>query len=115
MRWSFDAPMPITITIKQVPERLARKLRARALGNHRSLQRELMVILEEAVAEPYAVQERYTRPYDVKPRTSTKTAPTHGPRMTLRELWARSRELGAASAGESTQIVRKLRDERHRR
>ena len=40
---------PVTITIRNVPEPLVEGLRARAKDNHRSLQEELLVILEEAL------------------------------------------------------------------
>jgi plasmid stability protein len=41
--------MPKSLSIKDVPDDIAARLRARAAGNHRSLQGELMIILEEAV------------------------------------------------------------------
>jgi plasmid stability protein len=105
--------MPVTLTIKQVPERLARKLRARAAAHHRSLQGELMVILNEAVAEAAVIAEPGAA-YQVKRRPRTKI-PAHGRRLTLAELWERSRRLGSRSPSESASIVRTLRDERHRR
>lgn len=43
--------MPINLSIKNVPEPLADRLRARAERNHRSLQGELMAIIESAVAD----------------------------------------------------------------
>jgi antitoxin FitA len=43
--------MPVNLSIKNVPDELAVRLRQRAAENHRSLQGELMVILEEAIAE----------------------------------------------------------------
>ncbi len=43
--------MSINLSIKGVPEPLAERLRARAERNHRSLQGELMQIIEHAVAE----------------------------------------------------------------
>ena len=43
--------MSINLSIKGVPETLAERLRARAERNHRSLQGELMQIIEHAVAE----------------------------------------------------------------
>ena len=43
--------MPVTLTIKQVRDRTADRLRTRAAANHRSLQGELMAILEEAVLQ----------------------------------------------------------------
>ena len=39
------------LSIKNVPEPLAEALRQRAAANHRSLQRELMVIIEAAVQQ----------------------------------------------------------------
>lgn len=43
--------MPVNLSIKNVPDELASRLRQRAAGNHRSLQGELMAILEESTAE----------------------------------------------------------------
>ena len=42
--------MPVTLTIKQVPDELAAKLRALAARNHRSIQGELMCALEVLLA-----------------------------------------------------------------
>jgi antitoxin FitA len=44
--------MPVNLSIKNVPEAMAAKLRERADRNHRSLQGELMAILENAAIEP---------------------------------------------------------------
>ena len=41
--------MPVNLSIKKVPDTLANRLRQRAEQAHRSLQGELMAILEEAV------------------------------------------------------------------
>ena len=107
--------MPVTLTIKQVPERIAKKLRARAAANHRSLQGELMTILNEALGEstPLTASEPEAPSYRLKGRP--REAPSHGRRLTLSELWERSRRLGGKSPSESASIVRRLRDERHRR
>jgi len=43
--------MTVSLSIKDVPDALAAKLRARAARNHRSLQRELMAIVEAAALE----------------------------------------------------------------
>jgi plasmid stability protein len=109
--------VPVTLTIKQVPDRVADKLRLRAAASHRSLQGELMAILEEAVLQgaPQARQPE-PPPYAVKPpakAAASKTVPAHGKRMTLDELWERARRLGPPSKSESAAIVRKLRDERY--
>ena len=41
--------MPVNLSIKNVPDGVAEALRQRAAGHHRSLQGELMVILEESL------------------------------------------------------------------
>ncbi len=43
--------MGVSLSIKDVPEALAARLRERAQRNHRSLQRELMALVEQAAAE----------------------------------------------------------------
>ncbi len=40
------------LSVKDVPDALAERLRQRAAQNHRSLQGELMAIIEQAVREP---------------------------------------------------------------
>ncbi len=44
--------MPVNLSIKDVPDTLAESLRQRAARHHRSLQGELMAIVEQAAAEP---------------------------------------------------------------
>jgi plasmid stability protein len=44
--------MSVNLSIKEVPEHVAAALRQRAQRNHRSLQGELMAIVEQAVSEP---------------------------------------------------------------
>ena len=44
--------MAVNLSIKGVPETIAVRLRLRAERNHRSLQGELMAIIEEAVEDP---------------------------------------------------------------
>lgn len=43
--------MPVNLSIKNVPDELASRLRERAARNHRSLQGELMAILEQTVTD----------------------------------------------------------------
>ncbi len=107
--------MPVTLTIKQVPDRTAEKLRLRAAASHRSLQGELMAILEEAVLRGAPqTREPAPPPYAAKRGARGKIA-AHGKRLTLGELWERSRRFGPASKSESAAIVRALRDERYGR
>jgi plasmid stability protein len=43
--------MPVNFSIKSVPDEIAEELRERAARNHRSLQGELMAIIEEAAGK----------------------------------------------------------------
>ncbi len=74
----------MNLSIKNVPDQLARRLRKRAERNRRSLQKELIVILEES--------------------TGTGLAP--------REALGRIRALGLRTPGESVRMIRELRDVR---
>lgn len=105
--------MPVTLTIKQVPDRLAQKLRTRAAANHRSLQGELMAILTETVDPASRAAEPDPPVYLAN--AAKKKVPAHGRKLSLQELWERSRKLGPKSQSESAKSVRQLRDERHRR
>lgn len=80
--------MPVNLSIKNVPEAIAERLKARAASNHRSLQGELMSILQ-AVASA-------------------------SPTMSLDEIWAQGKQLGLAGESEAAKIVREMRDARNR-
>ena len=75
-----------SLSIKNVPDELVERLRARAKEHHRSLQGEIMTILEEATLAP--------------------------PRLTVRELGERMRRLGFRTGDDSTRWIRELRDAR---
>ena len=63
--------MPVNLSIKNVPDTLAAKLRERAARNHRSLQGELMAILESAAGEPNVGGANAGAPqYEVEPGTT---------------------------------------------
>lgn len=80
--------MPVDFSIKQVPDKVARKLRDRARRNHRSLQGELRAILDEATGE--------------RPGT-----------LTVQQAYDRARALGHVDTGESiVDMIRRMRDER---
>ena len=74
-----------SLSIKNVPEEVVVRLRAQARLHHRSLQGELMTILEDA------------------------TMPS---RMTVRELGERMRRLGLRTGDDSTAWIREDRDAR---
>jgi antitoxin FitA len=44
--------MPVSLSIKNAPDEIVVRLKERAAKNHRSLQGELLAIIEEAVREP---------------------------------------------------------------
>jgi hypothetical protein len=54
----LEAVMGVSLSIKDVPEALAERLRLRAARNHRSLQRELMAIVEAAAGSGAGVAQR---------------------------------------------------------
>jgi plasmid stability protein len=78
--------MPVNLSIKNVPDEIAQKIKRRAAKNHRSLQGELMSIIEAAVA---------------------KNEP-----MTPAELLREVRSLGLSTPAESRHMVRDDRDAR---
>jgi plasmid stability protein len=80
--------VPVNLSIKNAPDDVVQRLRERAARNHRSLQGELMAIIEEA-AKPV----RY---------------------LTVGEVVERARALGLHSPDESADIVRADRDTGHR-
>jgi plasmid stability protein len=75
----------VTLSVKQVPRHVARRLKARAARNHRSLQGELLAILTEAAE---------TR--------------------TIGELAALVAQLGVSTPAESAAMIRADRDGRRR-
>lgn len=80
--------MPVDLSIKRVPDEIAERLRERAASHHRSLQGELMAMLEGYVAE---------------------TAP-----LTLFQLNELSRSAGLRTSSESVEMIRADRDGRRR-
>jgi len=80
--------MPVNLSIKNVPDELVERLRKRAKRHHRSLQGELMAILEEALYPLY---------------------PKH---LTVEEAYRRVRNLGLETGDETVALVREDRDAR---
>lgn len=78
--------MPVNLSIKNAPDDVVQRLRERAERHHRSLQGELMAIIEAAVREE---------------RPSTPAA-----------ILAEVRRLGLSTPGEAVAIVRADRDAR---
>jgi plasmid stability protein len=78
--------MPVTLSIKNAPDDVVQRLKARARKNHRSLQGELLAIIEEA-----ATPSRALTPGEV-----------------LREV----RALGLRTPSEASRMIRADRDAR---
>jgi plasmid stability protein len=78
--------MPVTLSVKNVPDAVARRLRARAKRNHRSLQGELLAIVEEATEAP------------------ARTSP--------QDVLALIRRLGLATPSGAAETIRQTRDAR---
>jgi plasmid stability protein len=81
----YNGAMSLSLSVKDVPEEVAQALRERAARNHRSLQGELLHILESAV----------------RPKPFQAAA-----------LRQQIRKLGFTTPGDSTTIIRKDRDGR---
>ena len=110
--------MPVDFSVKRVPDAVARRLRERAERHHRSLQRELLCIIEAAAREDVAggVAEPRPEPYAIARVSQPKSEgrKSRG-RLSLDELWERARRLGGPIPGEpATGIIRRDRDERSR-
>lgn len=77
--------MSVNLSIKNVPEHLAQRLRERAARNHRSIQGELMAILEETLG------------------ANAKT---------VDDIYAEVVRVGLATPDDSVKMLREDRDER---
>src|SRR5271166_1008335 len=84
--WSGFGTMPVNLSIKNAPDRVVRRLRERAERHHRSLQGELLAIIEAAVQED-------------RPATPA-------------EILAEVRRLGLQTPSEAAALVRADRDDR---
>ena len=78
--------MPVSFSIKNVPDDVAERLRERAKRNHRSLQGELLAILGTSVAPK---------------------------KLTADEVFQMMKASGLKTASDSVQIIRELRDGRY--
>jgi plasmid stability protein len=82
--------MGVSISIKNVPEEKLELLKARAKRNHRSLQGELMALIDHAAAEP---------PPEQRP-------------VTIDDVLQQGKRLGLSTPDESAAWIRELRDSR---
>ncbi|HSU04511.1 MAG TPA: Arc family DNA-binding protein [Acetobacteraceae bacterium] len=80
--------MPVNLSVKNAPDDLVERLRERARRNHRSLQGELMAIIEEAV------------------HPTRKLSPMG--------FWEENQKFGIETPSEAAELIRKDRDRGHR-
>jgi plasmid stability protein len=78
--------MAVSLSIKNVPDAVVERLRARAARNRRSLQGELLDLVERAADE--------------------------APSVSAREVYARIRKLNLPDGENSANLIRELRDGR---
>ena len=78
--------MPVNLSIKNAPDDIVARLKERAAKHHRSLQGELMAIIEEAVRTP--------------------------DRLTPMDVLAEVKRLGVRTSAEAAAIIRADRDGR---
>jgi antitoxin FitA len=78
--------MPASLSIKNVPDEVVERLRARAVRNRRSLQGELLDLVERAADEV--------------------------PTISAREVFDRIRKLNLPAGESSADIIREMRDAR---
>lgn len=76
--------MPVNLSIKNAPDDIVERVRKRATRHHRSLQGELMAIIEAAVKDEE--------------------------RITVHEMMERNRALGLSTPDEAVQMIREDRD-----
>ena len=84
----LDRGMPVNLSVKNAPDDVVERLRQRAQRNHRSLQGELMAIIEDAV------------------RPDRKLTPF--------EFWEESQKFGYGTRSEAAELIRQDRDRGHR-
>lgn len=90
--------MPVNLSIKNVPDALAQKLRERAAANGRSLQRELLALIESATEDRRA------------PRRAAPTRRPESPPMTIQQICEASRAQFPNGTPSSVEFIRAQRD-----
>jgi plasmid stability protein len=87
-KWIYNETMPVTLSIKNVPDKVVERLRSRAIANRRSLQGELLAIVERVAGE------------------------TAKQSLTVAELHEWAKAQGFRGTGNSADDIRRMRDAR---
>lgn len=95
--------MPVNLSIKNVPDEIADQLRDRARRNHRSLQGEIMSILEQTT--------KYDAPLQRRPENPEETERRLRDRQAFFEELAAFRSSMPAPPENAVESVRRMRDE----
>ena len=108
--------MTVNLSIKGVSQALAEALRERAARHHRSLQGELMAIVEAAVRDeaPSPAHARAFAPQEEAPRQTGLPPSRHGARRLedIGEAHQQTFPRAITQGPRSVDIVRELRDQR---
>lgn len=97
--------MAVNLSIKNVPDAVATRLRERAGRNHRSLQGELMAILEQVLSGPAPVSSA-VMPLAAEPARSL-------PRLSIDEVARRAARLFPGGTTSSVEFLRAMRNGRY--
>lgn len=115
LKWSYNSAMSLNLSIKNVPDDVAERLRERARRNHRSLQGELRAILDAASMELRA-SESLVREAPAAYSAENPAANTRTPRAAITARDAYERATAAFGtykpAVPIADEIRQMRDER---
>lgn len=103
--------MPVSLSVKGIPDHLAERLRTRASSNHRSLQGELMAILEAAANGAAPVPAT-----DSAPASASASTPRLRGTQTIEEALVDLKRMFPRPVPDplgAARIVREMRDSRY--
>jgi antitoxin FitA len=107
--------MAVTLSIKNVPDKVARRLRDQARRNHRSLQGELLSLVEHAVeAQPF-IDLHLSRQQLIASQSEPALMIRNdrdGRRFTVDDLYDYVSSLGKGTPDEATAWIRQARSSR---
>jgi hypothetical protein len=107
--------MPVTFSIKNVPDKVARRLREKAERNHRSLQGELRWLVERAAEEPPFIDLKLSRQQLIASQSESALMIRNdrdGRRFTVEDLYDYVSSLGKGTPKEATAWIRQARSSR---